>query len=133
MRYQPPRGYKPADAAFLPDGRMIVINRRFRLDAGRSTALSIIPAFTPTEGQVLTGDTITEIANLPLAANYEGIAIAPRAGGHTIWMVSDDNFSKPGRTMLLRMELDDVSSADASMIAERGSPHVPVTRTAAAR
>lgn len=133
MRYQPPRGYKPADAAFLPDGRMIIINRRFRIDAGRATALSIVPAFTPTEGQVLTGDTITEIANQPLAANYEGIAIAPRAGGHTIWMVSDDNFSKPGRTMLLRMELDDVSPVDATTLTAQGSSLAPATRTAAAR
>lgn len=133
MRYQPPRGYKPADAAFLPNGRMIVINRRFRIDAGRATALTIVPAFTPAEGQVLTGDTITEIANQPLAANYEGIAIAPRAGGHTIWMVSDDNFSKPGRTMLLRLELDDALPADTPMIAQPESPIAPVTRTAAAR
>jgi len=133
MRYQPPRGYKPADAAFLPDGRMIVINRRFRLDAGRATALTIIPAFTPAEGQVLTGDIITEIANQPLAANYEGIALAPRAGGHTIWMVSDDNFSKPGRTMLLRMELDEVPPVDATTLAAQGSSLAPATRTAAAR
>jgi len=107
MRYLPPKGFKPSDAVFLPDGRMLVLNRRYQLSAGRSSALAIVPAFAPREGDVVEGKTLARIASQPVAGNYEGMAIASHEGGTTIWLVSDDNFAHPGRTILLRLELDD--------------------------
>ena len=42
--------------------------------------------------------------------NYEGIAIGKAPSGKTrIWLISDDNFSSNQRTLLLALDLDDVS------------------------
>ena len=119
MRYFAPAGFKPGDAAFLPDGRLVVVNRRFGLRKGRSTALTLSPAFTPAIGGSVGGEVIARLENSPLAANYEGLAVQPTATGATLWLISDDNFANPRGTILLRMELDD--NFQASALNSRGS------------
>jgi hypothetical protein len=106
LRYAAPDGFKPGDAAFLPDGRLLVVNRRFGVRSGRTTSITLSPPFVPAAGADVGGAEIARIERSPLAANYEGVAIETRDGGATIWLISDDNFSNPKGTMLLRFELD---------------------------
>ena len=110
MRYLPPKGYKPADAAFLPDGRMLVLNRRYRLEAGRASILTLAPAFAPAEGGIVTGTEIARLAGSHLAVNFEGMTVVPHPGGATIWLVSDDNFDSSKGTVLMRLEWSDEQS-----------------------
>ncbi len=120
LRYRAPAGFKPADAAFLPDGRMLVLNRRFTMPEGRATVLSIGGAIAPRAGALHSGSEILRIEHGPLAANFEGLAVRPRPGGATIWLISDDNFSNRSGTMLIRLELDEpapLSMAAAGTIA----------------
>lgn len=105
MRYQPPAGFKPGDAAFLPDGRLIVLNRQTKFGKQAASILTIHPALTPETDAVLPGRVLARIAHSALAANYEGMALEPRAGGATIWLVSDDNFRGKGGTRLLRLDM----------------------------
>jgi hypothetical protein len=54
------------------------------------------------------GFRITDRKELRLGAldNIEGIAVESRAGGSTrLWMISDDNFQRPLRTLLLAVDL----------------------------
>ncbi|MBK8631304.1 MAG: esterase-like activity of phytase family protein [Sphingomonadales bacterium] len=105
MRYQPPAGFKPGDAAFLPDGRLIVLNRQTKFGKQAASILTIHPALTPETDAVLPGRVLARIAHSALAANYEGMALEPRAGGATIWLVSDDNFRGKDGTRLLRLDM----------------------------
>lgn len=107
MRYLPPTGYSPTDAAFLPDGRLLVINRRFIPPFSFSAKLVLVPAFRPTTGLTVTGKLLAQIDDPAITDNYEGIAIAPAPGGSTVWLVSDNNFSSFQRNLLLRFTLTD--------------------------
>lgn len=107
MRYLPPEGFKPGDAAFLPDGRLIVLNRQTRFGKQAATVLTIHEAFAPQEQALLTGRELARIENSAEAANYEGMAIEPHEGRTTIWLVSDNNFRANVETRLLRLELTD--------------------------
>ena len=105
MRYQPPEGFKPGDAAFLPDGRLIVLNRQTKFGKHAASILTIHPAFAPAAGALLPGSVLARIVQSPLSANYEGLAVEPRVGGVTIWLVSDDNFRGKEGTRLLRLDM----------------------------
>jgi len=105
MRYLPPAGFKPGDAAFLPDGRLIVLNRQTKFGKQAASILTIHPAFTPEAGALLPGRVLARIVQSPLSANYEGLAVEPRGAGATIWLVSDDNFRGNDGTRLLRLDM----------------------------
>jgi hypothetical protein len=104
LGYRPPRSHVPTDAALLPDGRLLILNRRVSFWDGISAKVTI--AALPEQGDLLAG---TEIATLraPLTVdNMEAVSIT-REGGRTIlWLASDDNFSPPlQRTLLLKFAL----------------------------
>ncbi len=107
LRYRPPEGYRVTDAAMLPDGRLLVLNRRFTLFGGFRAALTTVrlPArLRP--GLVLSG---TELARFepPIASdNYEALSVTQEQGRTILWIASDDNFFPLQRTLLLRFELE---------------------------
>ncbi len=96
------------DAAFLPDGDLIVLQRRFGLRIGlgmrllRVAARDIAPGRTVTGRELLTADWSWEIDNM------EGLAVDRAPDGSTILtLVSDDNGNWFQRTVLLRFRLID--------------------------
>ena len=102
LRYRRPAGFRPTDAALLPDGRILILNRRFRLFEGWSARLVIagIGQSGTIEGR--------EIAALepPLTVdNMEALSITLEGARTILWMASDDNFSPLQRTVLLKFEL----------------------------
>ncbi len=104
--YIPPNGFDPSDAAQLPDGRILVLNRRFALPFRWSAALTLIDLKDARPGAILTG---TEIARLeaPLSVdNFEGLAIRREHGTTVLWLVSDDNLFQLQRTLLFKFRLD---------------------------
>jgi hypothetical protein len=103
--FRPPLGYHPSDIAALPDGRVMILLR------------AIDPPFPPFfKGMLIVADPaaiaagrewpwrkLADLAEpLPLD-NYEGLAIVPDAGGVTLWLISDDNFARFQRTLLLEL------------------------------
>ena len=104
--YRPPPHTDPSDAAELPDGSMVVINRRFRLPYDFSATLTIVPGDAVRAGAVVSGRPIATLAAPLLHDNFEGVAVTREADATILWLVSDDNQSRLQRSLLLKFRLD---------------------------
>lgn len=105
LLYRPPAGFRATDATLLPDGRVLVLNRRFNVLEGLGAALVVIDPATVRPGAILEG---REIARLewPLTLdNMEALSVTREGGRTIIWIASDDNFNPLQRTLLLRFAL----------------------------
>jgi hypothetical protein len=98
--------YDISDAALLPGGDLLVLERKFSWSSGlairiRRIALADIKAGAPVDGGVLIeADLGYEIDNM------EGLSVHRNAGGETVLtLISDDNFSIIQRTLLLQFAL----------------------------
>ncbi|RYI99488.1 MAG: esterase-like activity of phytase family protein, partial [Acetobacteraceae bacterium] len=102
--YRPEDGFEPADAAPLPDGGALVLERSFSIFAGfggRLVRLSAAQLRAAPDGGVLEGEVILRFAAPLPRDNFEGVTVF-RAGGRTlIGLVSDDNENMLQRTLLL--------------------------------
>ncbi|OYW23241.1 MULTISPECIES: esterase-like activity of phytase family protein [unclassified Sphingomonas] len=106
--YRPPVGYKPTGIAELPDGRLLVLNRRFRVTSGFRVVLTLIDPRAIAPGKIVAGRVLARFAPPALSDNYEGIAVVRESTGRTaIWIVSDDNQSSLQQSLLLNFRLDD--------------------------
>lgn len=104
--YRPPPGYVATDAAELPDGRLIVLNRHFDMMDGFWAALTIIDPRAIRPGAILMGELVAEFRRPLNIDNMEGISVT-REGGRTIlWIISDDNQLPIERTLLLKFALE---------------------------
>lgn len=118
-------GFEVTDAKGLPDGSLVLLERRFRWSEGvkmrlsRLASGSIKPGATAARKVLLEADMGYEIDNM------EGLALSSNAKGETILtMISDDNFNHfLQRTVLLQFALAPLETA--------GKP--PATATAAAK
>ncbi|MGK7867302.1 esterase-like activity of phytase family protein [Falsiroseomonas sp. E2-1-a20] len=108
LGYQPALGHVPVDAAGLPDGGALVLERSFSVFGGfasRVVLLSAADLAEPAAGQVLQGEELLRLA-VPLPVdNFEGIAVLRHAGRLLVALVSDDNESLWQSTILLLFEL----------------------------
>ncbi len=107
LGYVAPEGFKITDAAQLPDGRLLFLNRRASLADGFTAKLTVSDKAGAKPGAPLTG---REIASLrpPLAVdNMEALAVTREGGRTIIWIASDDNFFPLQRTLLLKFALAD--------------------------
>jgi hypothetical protein len=115
MRYRPPTGYRPVDAAQLPDGRVLVLNRRFQFPFQFSSRLSIIDKPEPKEGQIVGGPILARFDGKALGENFEGLAIDDDGESLTLWLVADDNFMPIQRTLLMRMVWPKVARLETNL------------------
>jgi hypothetical protein len=110
MRYAVENGWRPTDAAGLPDGGALVLERRFSVLGGFAGRIMHLPAAALKAAGPDTLLVSREVARLEpplLSDNYEAIAVAPRAGGGLwVFVASDDNFHPLQRTLLLAFVLD---------------------------
>jgi hypothetical protein len=106
LRYAPPKGYSPTDVAQLPDGRLLVLNRRFTLFSLFTAKLVLIDRVPLRAGTVLKGRIIATFAPPVIADNFEGLAVTSESGKTFVWLASDDNFMRWQRTLLLKFALD---------------------------
>jgi hypothetical protein len=105
LYWQPAPGFHPTDAAILPDGRALVLERRFSLLGGFSARLVMTAPDalrSAREGAVLHGETILMLNDAPLPSeNWEAVAVT-RFGDQTlVALISDDNESILQRSLLL--------------------------------
>ena len=100
--------FSPSGAARLPDGDILVLERRYSLLAEPSVRLVRIPAGDIRADARLEGRVIAQWGPPLLVDNFEGIAVRQAADGRVlIYLLSDDNFSSLQRTLLLMFELQD--------------------------
>lgn len=105
LGYRAPKGYVVTDATQLPDGRLLILNRRYVALEGVSAKLVIAEAPLSRQGAVIAGREIADF-HAPLTVdNYEALSVTREQGRTIVWIASDDNFSAVQRTLLLELEL----------------------------
>jgi hypothetical protein len=98
--------FRPTDLAALPNGDVLLLQRRYTVAGGPGMRLSQISAARIKPGARLLDVELAQMAP-PLAVdNFEGLAVVPDpAGGWTVYLLSDDNFNLLQRTLLLQFHL----------------------------
>ena len=89
-----------SDAAMLPDGRVLVVRRRFGPTGFRAELLAL--------GRDRQGWAVAPVARLSLGwrDNVEGAAAVPLPdGGTRLWLVTDNDFRGGVKTLLLAIDL----------------------------
>lgn len=104
LRYQPPAGYAPVDVASLPDGRLLILHRAFRLPFEFSAVLSL-GQLAETDGRwTLNASPIAWFRDGRGRENWEALAVEDNGEDRaTIWMASDDNYLVLQSTYLLKL------------------------------
>lgn len=103
--YVPPAGYDPVDMAELPDGRVLVLNRRFSVPELFTAKLTLIDPQGLRPDQTLQGRELATLAPPLLHDNYEALAIAQEGADTIVWIASDDNGEVWEQTLLLKFKL----------------------------
>ena len=106
LGYRAPAKYRITDAALLPDGRLLFLNRRFSLLHGISAKLTVSDLPRLSAGSVLTGSEIAHFDQPTNVDNMEALSVVRETGRTIVWIGSDDNFTALQRTLLLKFALD---------------------------
>lgn len=93
-----------SDATTLPDGRILLVHRRVGFDPVFTTTVAIVDPADIRTGAVLRSRTIGRVPGA-LADNYEGAAVTTDGARIFLWLVSDDNFNRWQRSLLVQFEL----------------------------
>lgn len=104
--YHPPSGYYATDVAELPDGRLLLLNRRISFPKGFTAKLTLVDPADIHRDAVVRGRVIATLAPPLLVDNMEGISITQEEGRTIVWMISDNNFLIFQRTLLMKFALD---------------------------
>jgi hypothetical protein len=112
--YIPPDHYDPSDMAVLPDGRLLVLNRRFALPFDFSAKLTVVDPGAIRPGAVVRGREIATLASPLVHDNFEGVAITREGAATIVWIVSDDNQLFLQRSLLLKFRIEPDARPDSS-------------------
>jgi hypothetical protein len=98
--------YDVTDAALLPGGNMLLLERRFGWDTGLAVRIRRIALGEIKPGALADGAVLFEADLGYEIDNMEGLSVHRAAGGEIVLtLVSDDNFSVIQRTLLLQFTL----------------------------
>lgn len=102
LRYVAAPGYAVSDAAGLPGGGLLVLERAFAVLAGARARLVYVPAEALTAGTPVAGRELALLAPPLTVDNFEALAVVPEPDGAVkLILGSDDNFRPFQRTLLL--------------------------------
>lgn len=98
--------YEVTDGAFLPNGDLLILERRFGLTTGIGMQIRRIKTDTIKPGATVDGEVVLEADGGYQIDNMEGLEAfaAPDGTAHVI-LVSDDNFSLLQRSLMLEFRL----------------------------
>lgn len=105
LRYRPPEGYRITDAARLPDGRLLLLNRDISLFAGFTARLTIADPPTLREGALIAGTEVAAFEGSVTRDNLEALSVTRESGRTILWLASDDNYNPLQRTLLMKFAL----------------------------
>lgn len=95
------------DLCFLPNGDMLILERRFGLLSGIAMRIRRIPVAQIAPDAILDGDILIEADGRYALDNMEGMAVHQDSQGRTLLtLVSDDNFSAFQRSLILRFRME---------------------------
>ncbi len=97
----------PTDLEFLPDGDLLVLERRYTLAGGPGMQIRRIKAETISPGAVMDGEVLINLTSRYGIDNFEGLAVRKNTAEETIlYIISDNNFSSLQKTLLLMFKLE---------------------------
>lgn len=103
--YRAPEGFRITDAAELPDGRLVVLHRRFSIFSGVSAKIGLLDVQSVLNGKVMEPTIIATLKPPFPVDNMEGISVTQENDRTMLWVISDDNFNAFQRTILLKFAL----------------------------
>lgn len=99
-------GFDITGAAGLPDGGLLLLERRFRYSEGVKMRIRRIAPADLRPGRLITGETLLEADDDLNIDNMEAIAVHRAHDGETVLTVmSDDNFSAFQRSLIMQFTL----------------------------
>ena len=99
-------GYDVTDGAFLPDGDLLLLERRFSPPFGVGMRLRRVPGETVSAGALVDGETLMEASLANAIDNMEGLDVWRRDDGALIVsLISDDNQAFLQRSIYLEFLL----------------------------
>ncbi|CAN5474385.1 hypothetical protein BH09PSE4_BH09PSE4_06750 [soil metagenome] len=104
--YLPPAGYDPSDAAVLPGGRLLILNRRFALPFNFTAKLTMLDLKRIKPNALVRGQEVATLAAPLIHDNFEALAVTREGDDTILWIASDDNQLFLERTLLLKFRLD---------------------------
>ena len=114
LSYRPARHFSPTDMAVLPDGDLMVLERRYSPITGVAARLCIVPRASIKAETILECETVAELRPPLTVDNFEGLSARKNKEGETtIYIVSDDNLSSDQRTLLMMFRLEPEGSQEA--------------------
>lgn len=105
LRYRRVPGFRVTDAALLPDGRLLLLNRRFHWLEGISAVLAVAETRGLRGGAIIESRELARLASPLTVDNMEALSVTRENGRTIVWMASDDNFLPLQRTLLLKFAL----------------------------
>ncbi|MCW6536622.1 esterase-like activity of phytase family protein [Sphingomonas sp. MMSM24] len=103
--YRPPAGYDPSDAAALPSGDLLVLNRRHLGWLRFSAKLVLVPRAAIRAGGVASGREIATLAAPVVSENCEGLAVSRENGATMLWITTDNDQMAFRRSYLMKFRL----------------------------
>ena len=103
-----PEGYRPVELAQMPDGRLLILGRKFTLDGFRTVVTMVDDPRAIRSGASVVARPIAWLTDSRLRDNYEGmVATAEPDGGTAVWLISDNNqMAWLQRTLLLKLRFE---------------------------
>lgn len=99
-------GFDITGAAGLPDGGLLLLERRFRYSEGVKMRVRRIKASDLRRGKLIAGEVLLEASDILNIDNMEAIAVHSAQDGQTVLtLMSDDNFSAFQRTLIMQFTL----------------------------
>ena len=98
--------YDVSDAAALPNGDLLLLDRKFDPPFHFTTRITRVRAADIAPGRVALPVPIARFAPPLTSDNFEGLAVTREGGATMLWIVSDDNQSLLQRTLLMKFRLD---------------------------
>jgi hypothetical protein len=111
LSYVPSDGFRPSDATALKNGDVLVLERRYNLLHYFSARLKMVKAQNLRPGAKLSGEELLRLDSPLTVDNFEGVAALETNEGAVIFLVSDDNYFRFQRTLLLQFLLPNTRSA----------------------
>lgn len=103
--YKPPPRFSPTDAALLPDGRVLIVNRHFSIMDGVAAILTVIDPRQIRKGRIVPSETIATLKPPLQIDNMEALSVEHQNDRTIVWIASDDNFNPLQQTILLKFAL----------------------------
>jgi hypothetical protein len=105
LRYRRVAGARPTDAAQMPDGRVLVLNRHFGWLSGLWATLAVADLHRLAPGGIIEPRPVATLAPPLTVDNMEALSLGCANGRTIVYIASDDNLMPIQRSLLLEFEL----------------------------